>query len=111
VQAPRTCIGKMIRRLLFLVTHALAGPLHLVGDVHEMFGAEEGSLRLAQREPRPDLCPHPSLPEDTRLWAALIQASGGVWGGCVYDNEKILPLLEKHHARPPGPDWKGDPAP
>ena len=74
----------------------LTGSLHLVGDVHELFGAEEGSRRLAQREPRPDLRPHPSLPEDTRLWAALVQASGGVWGGCVYDTDKIISLLEKH---------------
>lgn len=27
----------------------LTGPLLLVGDVHELFGAEEGSRRLAQR--------------------------------------------------------------
>jgi putative YjhG/YagF family dehydratase len=74
----------------------LTGSLHLVGDVHEHFGAEEGSRRLAQREPRPDLRPHPSLPEDTRLWAALVQASGGVWGGCVYDTDTIISLLEKH---------------
>ena len=73
----------------------LTGSLHLVGDVHELFGAEEGTCRLAQREPRPDLRPHPSLPEDTRLWAALVQASGGVWGGCVYDTDKIISLLGK----------------
>lgn len=73
----------------------LAGTLHLVGDVHQRFGAEEGSRRLAQREPRPDLHPHPALPEDTRLWAALVQASGGIWGGCVYDNNKIISLLKK----------------
>ncbi|MGO8790285.1 MAG: YjhG/YagF family D-xylonate dehydratase [Terriglobia bacterium] len=74
----------------------LAGSVHLVGDGQELFGEEEGSRRLAQRKPRPDLCPHPSLPEDTRLWAALVQASGGVWGGCVYDTDKIISLLEKH---------------
>jgi dihydroxyacid dehydratase/phosphogluconate dehydratase len=73
----------------------LTGSVHLVGDVHEHFGAEEGARRLAQREPRPDLRPHPSLPEDTRLWAALVQASGGVWGGCVYDSDTIIDLLNK----------------
>jgi putative YjhG/YagF family dehydratase len=73
----------------------LTGSLHLVGDTHELFGAEEGTRRLAQREPRPDLRPHPSLPEDTRLWAALVQASGGVWGGCVYDTDRIISLLER----------------
>ena len=73
----------------------LTGSLHLVGDVREIFGAEEGTRRLNQRQRRPDLRPHPSLPEDTRLWAALVQASGGVWGGCVYDTEKIISLLDR----------------
>lgn len=72
----------------------LDGTVNLVGDAHELFGAEEGSRRLAQRQPRPDLRPHDLLPEDTRLWAALVQASGGVWGGCVYDTDKIVALLE-----------------
>jgi len=73
----------------------LTASLHLVGDALELFGRQEGSRRLAQREPRPDLHPHPDLPEDTRLWAALVHASGGVWGGCVYDTDKIIYLLEK----------------
>jgi dihydroxyacid dehydratase/phosphogluconate dehydratase len=73
----------------------LAGSVHLVGDAGETFGAEEGARRLAQRSPRADLQPHPELPEDTRLWAALVQASGGVWGGCVYDVDKIVSKLER----------------
>ena len=36
----------------------------------------------------------PNLPDDTRLWAALQQASGGTWAGCVYDTEAILQRLE-----------------
>ncbi len=44
--------------------------------------------------PHPDLAPDPGLPEDTRLWAALQQASGGTWGGCVYDVEAILRQLQ-----------------
>jgi xylonate dehydratase len=44
---------------------------------------------LAQRPPRPDLAPDPRLPADTRLWALLQNASGGVWAGCVYDEAKI----------------------
>jgi xylonate dehydratase len=74
---------------------ALTGTVNLVGDEAEYFGAEEGHRRLELRQPRPDLAPHPSLPDDTRLWAALVQASGGVWGGCVYDAEKIISALEK----------------
>jgi dihydroxyacid dehydratase/phosphogluconate dehydratase len=74
---------------------SLTGSLHLVGDADEIFGAEEGSLRLAQRKPRADLRPHPQLPDDTRLWAALVHASGGVWGGCVYDVDKIVSQLKE----------------
>ena len=37
--------------------------------------------------------PHPALPDDTRIWAALIEASGGVWGGCVYDAKSIVGRL------------------
>jgi hypothetical protein len=35
------------------------------------------------------------MPADTRLWAALVTASGGVWGGCVYDVDQIVSRLEK----------------
>jgi putative YjhG/YagF family dehydratase len=73
----------------------LTGSVQLVGDAAGNFGAEEGARRLAQRKPRADLHPHPQLPEDTRLWAALVQASGGVWGGCIYDVDKIVSKLEK----------------
>jgi dihydroxyacid dehydratase/phosphogluconate dehydratase len=37
--------------------------------------------------------PDPRLPDDTRLWAALITASGGTWGGCVYDPDAIAKRL------------------
>jgi xylonate dehydratase len=62
-----------------------------------------GSLNLVQtvdgadfdsRPPHPDLAPHPKLPNDTRLWAALQQASGGTWAGCVYDVDKIIEVLQ-----------------
>lgn len=48
---------------------------------------------LDSRTPHPDLKLNPNLPEDTRLWAALQNISGGTWGGCVYDVEKILEKL------------------
>ncbi len=73
----------------------LQGTINLVGEGDEAFSAGEGSRRLAQRSPRHDLRPHPDLPDDTRLWAALVQASGGVWGGCVYDVHAILEQLER----------------
>ena len=75
----------------------LTGSVHLVGDETGEFGAEEGGRRLAGRELRADLKPHPALPDDTRLWAALVEASGGVWGGCVYDTDKIVAALEKRN--------------
>jgi putative YjhG/YagF family dehydratase len=48
---------------------------------------------LDSRSPHPDLKPNPDLPEDTRLWALLQNISGGTWGGCVYDVEKIIEQL------------------
>jgi putative YjhG/YagF family dehydratase len=74
---------------------ALHGTVDLIGESEERFSAEEGRRRLATREPRSDLAAHPAMPDDTRLWAALIQASGGVWGGCVYDADAILAQLAR----------------
>jgi xylonate dehydratase len=82
---------------------ALHGTVNLIGegpgeeppDKKERFSAEEGARRLAARAPRPDLAPHPMLPPATRLWAALTQASGGIWGGCVYDTDAIVRRLEQ----------------
>jgi xylonate dehydratase len=76
---------------------ALMATVNVIGDESGEFGAEEGARRLARRAARPDLKPHPGLPEDTRLWAALVDASGGVWGGCVYDTEKIVALLVRRN--------------
>jgi len=73
----------------------LEGSVQLVGEGDESFAAEEGARRLGSRTPRPDLAPHPEMPADTRLWAALVTASGGVWGGCVYDVDQIVSRLEK----------------
>jgi putative YjhG/YagF family dehydratase len=72
----------------------LTGSVDLVGDAEGEFDAAEGARRLAARELRADLKPHPALPDDTRLWAALVEASGGVWGGCVYDTGRIVARLE-----------------
>ncbi|MCY4117012.1 MAG: YjhG/YagF family D-xylonate dehydratase [Caldilineaceae bacterium] len=55
---------------------------------------QAGSEILGERQPHPDLAGDPRLPADTRLWAALQAASGGTWGGCVYDTDRILELLE-----------------
>jgi hypothetical protein len=49
---------------------------------------------LLERLPHPSLAPDPGLPDDTRLWAALQAASGGIWRGSVYDVDRIVELLE-----------------
>ncbi len=75
----------------------LEGSVHLVGEDGpqgpERFAPEEGARRLGRRAQRADLAAHPALPAHTRLWAALVQASGGVWGGCVYDTDAIVARL------------------
>ncbi|MGY1408922.1 MULTISPECIES: YjhG/YagF family D-xylonate dehydratase [unclassified Luteimonas] len=48
---------------------------------------------LDARELHPAIAPHPRLPADTRLWAALQDAGGGTWGGCVYDVDAIIETL------------------
>jgi xylonate dehydratase len=72
----------------------LEGRVDLIGSQGRTFGAEEGARVLAARAPRPDLAPDPGLPDDTRLWAALQQAGGGAWGGCVYDVDAIMAALK-----------------
>ncbi len=68
----------------------LHASVNFVGEGDEIFDAAEGARRLALREPRADLAPDALLPDDTKMWAALVQASGGVWAGCVYDVHAIV---------------------
>jgi putative YjhG/YagF family dehydratase len=74
----------------------LEGYLNLKGENGEQFSGDEGARRLNERPLRTDLQPDPQLPADTRLWAALQQASGGIWGGCVYDAEAIIAKLSSN---------------
>src|SRR4029077_2061977 len=69
---------------------SLHGSVNFVGDDPESSSAEGGSRILAGRAPRPDLAADPLLPDDTRLWAALQDVSGGTWGGAVFDASGIL---------------------
>lgn len=75
----------------------LEGRVDFVGETGpnktRAFSAEEGAAVLASRPRHADLAPHPLLPSDTRLWAALQAVSGGTWGGCVFDVESILARL------------------
>jgi putative YjhG/YagF family dehydratase len=71
----------------------LHGTVDFVGESGRPIGAEEGARVLARREPRPDLAADPALPDDTRLWAALQDVSGGTWGGSVFDVDAILGVI------------------
>ncbi len=84
--------GDLIR--IEIDRNTLQGSIDLVGYEGKPCTPEEGAAILAARPPHPDLAPAANLPDDTRLWAALQAASGGVWGGCVYDPDAILELLE-----------------
>jgi dihydroxyacid dehydratase/phosphogluconate dehydratase len=59
----------------------------------DLVGTADGQLSAG-------LAPRADLPADTRLWAALQDASGGIWRGAVYDAERIVEALE---ARSPTP--------
>ena len=83
--------GDLIR--IAIDRNKLEGTVDLVGDSSGDHGPNWGAAELLRREPRPDLAPDPALPADTRLWAALQRASGGVWGGCVYDPDAIIAKL------------------
>ena len=73
----------------------LEGRVDLVGEGGARVGPEEGARLLAERPPHPHLAPDPDLADDTRLWAALQQAGGGTWGGCVYDVDAIARRLAR----------------
>ena len=71
----------------------LEGTVNLVGESGVAATVAVGSSILAARRPRLDLAPDPSLPDDTRIWAALQDVSGGTWGGAVYDPDAILRVI------------------
>ena len=91
-------IGKLQdgdRILITLDRVKMEGTVDFIGEAGRSFSPEEGAAVLARRALRSDLARHPALPDDTRLWAALQQASGGTWGGCVYDADKIIAALHR----------------
>jgi dihydroxyacid dehydratase/phosphogluconate dehydratase len=102
---PRECLphylaGGAIRKIvdgdlieIVIDREKLEATANFIGENGEVFGAEEGTRRLTARSFRADLAPDPQLPDDARLWAALIQKSGGVWAGCVYDLDAITQSL------------------
>jgi putative YjhG/YagF family dehydratase len=90
-------IGKLIDGDIIDIVidrNTMQGSVNLVGHGSESFGKEAGAQILAGRSPRPDLRPDPRLPDDTRLWAALQDVSGGTWGGAIYDVDRIIEVLQ-----------------
>jgi putative YjhG/YagF family dehydratase len=80
--------GDVIRIMVDRVK--LEGSVDLLGEDGQ---PESGTRILEARQPRPDLAADRNLPDDTRLWAALQDVSGGTWGGCVFDVDTILRTL------------------
>lgn len=98
--SPEALAGGPIGRLregdlveIVIDRNTMHGKVNLVGADGLHFDAEAGARILEQRSPRPDLSADPDLPADSRLWAALQDVSGGIWGGCVYDVDSILEVL------------------
>jgi putative YjhG/YagF family dehydratase len=83
--------GDMIEIVVNRAT--LEGSINLVGESAVAASADEGTRILEGRETRRDLAADPRLPDDTRIWAALQDVSGGTWGGAVYDTDAILRTL------------------
>ena len=82
---------------VFIDCNNLQGSVDLIGQAdtpEDQRSAELGAQVLADRQLRPDLAPHPGLPDDTRLWAALQDACGGTSAGCVYDVDTIVEMLK-----------------
>ena len=82
--------GDLIRVIIDTVN--LEGTIDMVKREADSTSPDDTALN--RRDYRPDLAADPSLPDDTRLWAALQSASGGAWRGSVYDVDRIIRLLE-----------------
>ena len=94
-------IGKVLDGDLIQIVvdcNRLEGSVDLVGYGQDIFGPDAGAKVLAERSPRSDLAADEMLPDDTRLWAALQSVGGGTWGGCVYDVDTIIEMLEAGRA-------------
>ena len=77
--------------------------INMTGSVNLLTPFDGGSAAdaMARRGPHPELKVDPAMPADTRLWSLLQQASGGTWGGCVYDVDSIHQALS-------GGKWSSD---
>jgi putative YjhG/YagF family dehydratase len=72
---------------------SLEGSVNFIGEPGRPLDSISAARVLAERPLRSDLRADAQLPDDTRIWAALQDVSGGVWGGCVYDVDAIVGAL------------------
>jgi putative YjhG/YagF family dehydratase len=98
--APEALAGGPLGRLrdgdiieIIIDRRTLEATIDLVGAGDDVRGAAWGTGELQKRPRNSEIAPHPKLPDDTRLWAALQDVGGGTWGGCVYDVDAILETL------------------
>jgi len=75
--------------------HALTGTVNLIGADGVALEPDACRSLLRSRDGHPALAAHERLPDDSRLWAALQRASGGTWGGCIYDVDRIVAQLHQ----------------
>lgn len=73
----------------------LIGSVNLVAANGKPLTPDQATELLNQRPVHAELRADSRLPDDTRLWAALQQIGGGTWGGCVYDVDAILKVIER----------------
>ncbi len=98
---PEALAGGLIGKLrdgdvieIIVDCHRLMGSVNFIGTEEKRLSLDGAGEMLRKRPLHPDLKPHPSLPDDTRLWAALQSVSGGTWRGNIYDTERILEVLQ-----------------
>ncbi len=88
----KICDDDLIRIEINRIT--LEATVNFVGCAGKEFSPTAGTAILEARPPHPNLKEDERMPSDSRLWAALQKVSGGTWGGCVYDVDRIIKVLE-----------------
>jgi xylonate dehydratase len=83
--------GDLVR--IVVDTRLLEASVDVVGHANQAWTTAEAAAVLAGRPLNPAVVPDPGLPADTVLWARLQSVSGGLWGGCVYDQQAIVSAL------------------
>ena len=72
----------------------LTGSVNFVGASNADLSSDDVQDLLDKRDINPAVKPNPKLNDDTRLWALLQDVSGGTWGGCTYDVDRIEAVIK-----------------